>query len=128
MFKYSDTELKILKNFQHINLQMIVKPNIFDVVNNAKNVVGIYDLENSHDHEEYGIYDMSIYNTYLNGVTDLSVDVQDDYVEIRDKASNLKQRQSTTPVDKGMIPIPNDPTTKFESIDPISTKVKVELK
>jgi len=120
-FKYTDQELKILKNFQLINQSMIINPDKFSVCSNNKTVVGLYDLVEEYDYEPFGIYDMTLFNAYLGEATDLGLEVEEDNrVIITDKATDMHQTYNTTPIDSGMLPAAQDPTDKFEAIGTVS--------
>jgi len=118
-FCYNDQEREVLKNFSKINPSMIIQPDKFNVINNSKNVLGFYDFENPYYYEEYGIYDLGVYNNYMRSVTDLELEVKEKCVVIYDKASNLKQTQSTTPVDGGSLVRVTDPASQFNACEVI---------
>ena len=96
-FAFTETEINILKNFAGINPSMIVYSDRFEVLNNAKSVVGKYAFEKPYDFASFGIYEMSEFLSVLGALKNPEIEVSDKFLTIKDGSS--KTRYFTTAQD-----------------------------
>lgn len=121
-FSYSDTEIKVLKNFASINPSMIILPDKFAVVNGLKkSVVAYYNFETPYQYNPYGIFDLDEFLTTIGSMSECQLEVEEGIVTISDDRNNIKSRYNTSPMD--MLPEVKDVTRKFEQV-PIQMEFK----
>ncbi len=119
-FSYTDTEIKVLKNFATINPSMIVLPDRFAVVNGLKkSVLAYYQFESEYDHDPYGIFDLDEFLTTIGSISGSQLEVEDGVIYITN--DSFKATYNTTPLD--MLPDVKDVSRKFSKV-PINLEFK----
>ena len=89
-FAFSESEINVLKNFASINPSMIIHPDRFEVLNNAKSVVGKYNFEKAYDFEAFGIYECSEFLSILGAMKNPEIEVQEKCIVIKDGSSKIR--------------------------------------
>lgn len=113
-FTYTAEEIRVLKNFDEINHNMIIHPDGFKVINGTKrSVVGYYNFETPYDYKEFGIFDVREFLTVL-GMETHTLEVKDQYVEIEDLRTGATVKYNLTPLE--MMPEVKDVHEKFEKL------------
>jgi len=117
-FTYTETELRILKNFSGINKNIKIDPDTFSVVNAPKkSVVGFYNLETKKDHDSYSVYDLGQYLEVINSChPDYSLSVTEKSIDVKNNVlgSTTKYNQ----VASKYVPEVKSPAKKFASVTP----------
>lgn len=118
-FMYTDTEMKIVENFQKIHGSMIIEPSRFTVMKPGASVLGFYKFDNDYEYEPYGIYNLGLFNQIIKLQKDCKLSIDTTLVRISDKSINSEFRIATTPIDSGMIEETVNPSKAFDNIDTI---------
>lgn len=97
MFKYTDEEMIVLKNFAAINPNMIILPDKFTVINGLKkSVIAYYQFEKPYDYSPYGIYDLNEFRNLMDQMDEWELHVKERYVAILDKGNNSEVKYNLT--------------------------------
>jgi hypothetical protein len=91
-FSYSDTEKKVLKNFQAINPNMVLFKDHLEVVNpRSQSCVGWYDFDKTKDHADFGLYDVGQLISVIETGSDHQLEVvNDDWVNVEVNGGSQK--------------------------------------
>lgn len=111
-FMYSDSEINVLKNFATINPSMVMGASSFQVINNAKSVIGLYPFEEPYQYDAFGVYETNEFLTAVNAMKDPTITVEEKFLSITDGEATLKYFTTA----KDLLPVVPDVETKFKQV------------
>lgn len=98
-FKYTDTEMKILKNFAKIKTDMIVFPDRFAIVNGPlRSMAGVYKFKNPYDYEVFGVRSIERLISVIEQTKEFELENNGRYISVFDKAANAETKIATSHV------------------------------
>ena len=97
-FRYTDTEMKVLKNFSTINPNMVVFHDKFAVIDGPnKSVVGSYKFKTPYEYDSFGIFQMDELLSIVSQVKEHELEVNEKHVSIFDKSVDSETKYNLTP-------------------------------
>lgn len=114
-FKFTNTQLQILRNFAKINPSQIISPTKFGAIEPSNSIVGVYEFDEPFDFDEFGIYDVPVFLQSIDAFDSPELEIKKDRVIISEGSARIQF--FTTPIDllkKSIVP---DIETKFTQID-----------
>jgi hypothetical protein len=100
-FKFTETELLVLKNFSAIHPSMYIKPDCIDVKSNGNSVLARHTFAEPYSFEPFGIYNVPEFLQAIGTLKNPTVEPTEKYLDISD--GNSKARYFTTA--KEMCPV-----------------------
>ena len=112
--KFTDLEIKVLKNFSEINPSIVIEPDKIQVKSLASSIVGVYPFDEKYDFDAFGVYEINDLLSVLSALDKPEFEVIDKYLSI--KSSNNDKVKYFTAAPELIPKVPNV-ETKFNKID-----------
>lgn len=132
-FKFSSTDIQVLKNFAAINQNVVLSKEGFYVRSNADTMVGIYKPNPQYEFERIGIYELTNFLSVINAYKNPTIEVHDQCLKIIESDSKVKYQLSPIEIChyfqiiRGATIDPFDKASQKYRVENNFEKIKVEM-